>query len=197
MGAHMEKSRDLGSDVRDSGQAAYLITHNKGKEPVIPADVDTPTDDELSSGSSPSLSLSPIKNARDSPKAKSRKRPLRHYAFNNVVSGVSSKVRRETSRRQNQPIQVPGNTLVLPKGAMPPTLPASTMQSVPLVHPTFGKGPMFCMSPTASIRRPNDMLSSPLGQHILDYESPRWFVIPVFATFDGFTDLYDHLIYYN
>ena len=41
------------------------------------------------------------------------------------------------------------------------------------------------------------MLSSPLGQHILDYEPPRGFVIPAFATFDGSTDPYDHMLHYN
>ena len=58
MRAQIEKSRDLGKDVRDSGRAARLIAHNKGKKPIVPDDVDTPVDDELSSGSSPSLSLS-------------------------------------------------------------------------------------------------------------------------------------------
>ena len=53
----MEKSRDLGKDVRDDDQAAYPITRNKGKEPIILNDVDTLADDELSSGNSPSLSL--------------------------------------------------------------------------------------------------------------------------------------------
>ena len=41
------------------------------------------------------------------------------------------------------------------------------------------------------------MLSSPLGQHILDYEIPHGFVIPAFTTFDGSTDPYDHLLHYN
>ena len=39
------------------------IACNKGKKLAVPHDVDIPEDDELSSGSSPSLSLSPIKNA--------------------------------------------------------------------------------------------------------------------------------------
>ena len=42
---------------------------NKGKKPAIPDDVDTPADDELSSSSSPSLSLSLIMNAREGTKA--------------------------------------------------------------------------------------------------------------------------------
>ena len=41
------------------------------------------------------------------------------------------------------------------------------------------------------------MLSSPLGQHILDYEPPRGFVIPPFAMYDGSTDLYDHMLHFN
>ena len=60
----MEKSCDLGNKVWDSGQAAYPITRNKGKEPVIPSDVDTLANDELSLGSSPHLGLSPAKNTR-------------------------------------------------------------------------------------------------------------------------------------
>ena len=59
----IEKSRDLGKDVRDNDQAVHPITHNRRKEPIIPDDVDTLADDELSSGSSPSLSLSQAKNA--------------------------------------------------------------------------------------------------------------------------------------
>ena len=61
--------------MRDSIRVALPIAHNKGKEPVVPDDVDTPVDDELLLGSSPSLSLSPTKNARKNAKAKSRKRP--------------------------------------------------------------------------------------------------------------------------
>ena len=41
------------------------------------------------------------------------------------------------------------------------------------------------------------MLSSPLGQHILDYEPSRKFVIQAFATFDGSTNPYNHMLRYN
>ena len=41
------------------------------------------------------------------------------------------------------------------------------------------------------------MLSSPLGQHILDYESPCGFAILAFTTFDGSADPYDHMLHYN
>ena len=41
------------------------------------------------------------------------------------------------------------------------------------------------------------MLSSSLGQHILNYEPPCGFVISVFTSFDGSTDPYDHMLHYN
>ena len=77
----------------------HLIACNRGKELIIPDDVDTPTDDELSSSSSPYLSLSLAKNARESTKAKSRKRDSHLLAFSNAVSGASSRARREGGRR--------------------------------------------------------------------------------------------------
>ena len=53
------------------------------------------------------------------------------------------------------------------------------------------------MMPAATIRGPDVMLSSPLGQRILDYEPPRRFTIPTFSMFDGSTDPYDHMLHYN
>ena len=97
--AQIEKSCDLGKDVRDSGQAVHPTAHNKGKEPIIHDDVDTPIDDELSSSSSPSLSLSQAKDARGSTKTKSRKRPSHHPTFSDAVSGASRRVRREAGKR--------------------------------------------------------------------------------------------------
>ena len=166
--------------------------------PAVLDDVDTLADDELSSSSSLSLSLSPTNNARKNTKTKSRKRPSHHLAFNDAVSGASRKARKETSRRQNQPVQAPRSALVLPEGTMPPVFPAGMMPQVMFVHPVFGTGPAFYMPPVALIRRPNDMLSLPLGQHIiLDYEAPRGFVIPAFTMFDGSTSPYDHMLHYN
>ena len=80
---------------------------------------------------------------------------------------------------------------------MPSVLPVGTMPPMLLVHPAFGTGPMFYMPPTTLIRRPDDMLSSPLGQHIIYYEPPRGFVILAFTTFDGSVDPYDHMLHYN
>ena len=47
------------------------------------------------------------------------------------------------------------------------------------------------------IRGPYDMLSSPLGQHILDYDPPCRFVIPPFAMYDDSSDPYDHMLHFN
>ena len=47
------------------------------------------------------------------------------------------------------------------------------------------------------VQGPYDMLSSPLGQHILDYKPPRGFVIPPFAMYDGSSDPYDHMLHFN
>ena len=85
MRAYIEKSRNLGKDVQDSGRAAQPIAHDKGKEPIVPKDVDTPADDKLSSGSPLSLSLSSAKNSRESTKTRSCRRPSRHPAFSDLV----------------------------------------------------------------------------------------------------------------
>ena len=87
--------------------------------------------------------------------------------------------------------------LVLPAGTMPPVFPIGMMPPMPLVHPTFCTRPTFYVPYAALIRRLDEMLFSPLGQHILDYEPPRGFVIPTFATFDGYANPYDHMLHYN
>ena len=40
-------------------------------------------------------------------------------------------------------------------------------------------------------------MSSSLGQHILSYEPPHGFAIPLFAMYDGFSDSYDHMLHFN
>ena len=122
----------------------HPIACNRGNESIIPDDVDTPADDELSSGSSPSLSLSLAKNARDSIKARSRKRPSHHPAFNDVVSGISHKAMIEAGRRQNQPDQALGNASVFPADTMPPVLLVGTM---PPVLPVGMMPPMSLVNP--------------------------------------------------
>ena len=152
--AQMEKIHDLRKDVRDGGRAAYPITINKGKKPAILDDVDTLVDDELSLGISSSLSLSSTKNARESTKAKSRKRPSHLPAFSDAVSDASRKVKKETNRRQNQPVQALRNTSVLLEGSMPLVFPIGMTPLIPLVHPAFGTRPTFYMPPVTLIRNP-------------------------------------------
>ena len=78
----------------------HPIACNRGKEHIIPNDVDTPANDELSSGSSPSLNLSPAKNnTQENTKARLRKRPSHHPAISDDVIGASHMARRETGRR--------------------------------------------------------------------------------------------------
>ena len=76
-------------------------------------------------------------------------------------------------------------------------LPSSTLPPVPPFHPTFGAALTFYIPPTSLIRRADDMLSSPIRQHMLDYEPLRGFVIPTFTTFDGSIDPYGHMLHYN
>ena len=92
---------------------------------------------ELSLGSSPSLSLSPTKNARESTKAKLRKRPSHLPALSDAISGASRRARREVGRKQNQPVQAPKNMSVLPEGTMPPILLTGMILSMSFVHPAF------------------------------------------------------------
>ena len=50
--AQVEKIHDLGKkEVQDSIQSRHPTTCNKGKEPIVSDNVDTPADDELSSSS--------------------------------------------------------------------------------------------------------------------------------------------------
>ena len=170
--------------MQDSGRVLHPVPHNRGKEPIILDEADAPADDELSSGSSLPLGLSPPKNTRE----KSRKRTSHCPAFNNVVNGASRRARREAGKGQNQPNRAPDDVSVLPE---------STMASMLFVHQTFGIGPTFYIPPAAPIRGPNDMLSSPLGQRILDYKPPHGFVIPAFSMFAGSIDPYDHMLHYN
>ena len=81
--AQVEKRHDLGEkEVQDSDQARHRTARDKGKELIIPGDVDTPANDELSSGSSPNVS--PTNNSR----ARSCQRHSHCSAFSNVDNGT-------------------------------------------------------------------------------------------------------------
>ena len=97
--AQIKKIYDLGKDAQDSGHNTQSITCDKRKGPIVPDNVNTPADNELSSGSSPSLNLSLAKNTRESIRIRSRKRPSPHHAFSDAISSASRKARREVSRR--------------------------------------------------------------------------------------------------
>ena len=85
--AQVEKKHDLGErDVQDNGLARHLTAHDKGKEPIIPKDVDTLADDELSLGGSPNLST--VKSSR----ARSRQR---HMALHSAMLIMTHSVGQE------------------------------------------------------------------------------------------------------
>ena len=140
-------------------------------------------DDELSIGSSSLPRRSPSPNAV---KAHSRKRPPRRSS--RFISVVRRWVRREPCRDQRSPS--PAHQYVLDQdGGLPP--PVSSM------YPPYGAAPTPQMIIPSTVRGPQDMLSTPLGQHILDYDPPSRFSIPPFAMYDGSSDPYDHMLHYN
>ena len=65
------------------------------------------------------------------------------------------------------------------------------------MHPTFGAAPFPYILASTTVRGPEDMLSSPLGQYILSYEPPRGFIVPSFSMYDGSSDPYDHMLHFN
>ena len=109
------------------------------------------------------------------------------------VSVAKYRTRREPSRGQRLPMAArqyaPNPTEGLP-------------QPLPSIYPPFGAPPpppppAPQMVFTPAVQGPQDMLSTPLGQHILDYNPPRGFSIPPFAMYDGSSDPYDHMLHYN
>ena len=69
--------------------------------------------------------------------------------------------------------------------------------SLPFGYPTFGAIPTPYMPAPTVVQGPEDMLSSPLSQHILSYEPPRGFVLPSFSMYDGSSNPYDHMLHFN
>ena len=157
--SHVEKNLELGKDVRDGD----CVVRNKGKEPIISDDDDAPADDELSSRRSPSTNPPLGRNAQGSTRVKSRRKHSHRPTLSDAISGASNRAREKANKRQNQPLQAPRNASMLPDNMMPP---------MPPMHLTFGVGPTFYAQPTTLIRGPDYMLSSPLGQHILNYKPP-------------------------
>ena len=155
----------------------------KGKEVAALDDINLPTDDELSFGSSPLPRRSPSLNAAE---AQSRKRPPRRSCRS--INVARRRVQREPNRDQRPP--TPAHPFVSDRARGFP-LP------VPSMYPPFGAIPAPQMIFSFAVLGPQDMLSTPLGQHILDYDPPRGFSIPPFAMYDGSSDPYDHMLHFN
>ena len=68
---------------------------------------------------------------------------------------------------------------------------------LPFMYHTFGDVPAPCLVSFTAVRGPEDMLSSPLGHHILCYEPPHGFVILTFSMYDGSSDPYNHMLHFN
>ena len=98
------------------------------------------------------------------------------------------RVWREFSRERRQLEGAPENIPAWLGGATP---------SLPFGYPSFGVAPVSYMPTPTNVRGPEDMLSSPLGQHILSYEPPHGFAIPPFSMNDDSLDPYDHMLHFN
>ena len=127
-------------------------------------------------------------NNGESTRTRLRQRPSSHPAFGDTISGAFCRARREADRRHYRSGHSPRNLSMLPSSMLP---------LVPPVHFAFGTTPTFYIPLITLIRRPDYMLSSPLGQHTLDYKPSSRFVILAFTTFDDLIDPYDHMLHYN
>ena len=78
-----------------------------------------------------------------------------------------------------------------------PTWHKSVAPLFPFVYPTFGDALALYMPASTTVRGPEDVLSSPLGKHILAYKPARSFVIQSFSMYDGSFDPYDHMLHFN
>ena len=175
----LESSRP--ENPKGVSQNEPLTQANKGKEPVLLDHSDHQADDELSSDSSPLPRRSPpLSNAE----AESRKRPP--LQSSRAMSGTRRRIRKEDSRPRSQ--LAPEQMATLFGGTASPFLHARyPSRALPVPHVTL----------YPPVQGPYDMLSSPLGQHILDYEPPHGFVILPFSMYEGSSDLYDHMLHFN
>ena len=155
----------------------------KDKEVATLDNIDLPVNDELSSDSSLLPCRSPPPNAAE---AQYRKRPPRRSSRSISVS--RHRVQREPNRDQRPPT---------PTHQYMPDLAGGFPLPVPSMYPPFGAAPAPRMIFSSVVRGPQNMLSTPLGQHILDYDPPHGFSIPPFAMYDGSSDPYNHMLHYN
>ena len=170
-------------NVRGSNHPAPPVKQNKGKEPIQSEDTDAAANDELSSGSSPLPDTLPPKNNVE---AESRKRPPRRSRRS--VSGMPRRVRMEFSKERHQTERAPEHIPAWLRGTAPP---------LPFGYPAFEMASIPFMPVPTAVWGPQDMMSSPLGQHILSYEPPHGFTIPPFTIYDGSSDPYNHMMHFN
>ena len=185
---HLESSRP--ENPQGVTQNEPLAWANKGKEPILPDHSDHLADDELSSDSFPLPRRSPpLSNAE----AESRKRPPRQSSL--VMSGTRHRMQKKGSRDRPRSYLAPEHIATQFEGTCtpPPPPPPSFLHAryppweLPVPHAAF----------YPPVQGTYNMLSSPLGQHILNYEPPRGFFIPPFSMYDGSSDLYDHMLHFN
>ena len=174
--SHAEKSRGPPCPLPPSRP-------DKGKEAAVLDNIDLPANDELSFDSSPLPRRSPSLNATE---AQSRKSPPRRPSRS--VSTAQRLVRREASRDRRQSEQAHEYVPERLEGVAPP---------VPSMYPPFEVATAPHMFFSFALQGPQHMLSSPLDQHILDYDPPRGFSIPSFAMYDNSSDPYDHMLHFN
>ena len=170
-------------NARGVSHPAPLVKQNKGKEPIRSEDSDAVEDAKLSSGSSPFPYLTPLKSNGE---AELRKRPLRRCSRS--ISNMPRQVRREFSRERRQSERAPKNV---------PAWLGGAASSLRFGYPTVGAALVPYMPAPTTVQGPEDMLSSPLGQHISSYEPPCDFAIPPFAMYAGSSDPYDHMLHFN
>ena len=108
--------------------------------------------------------------------------------FSRAMSGTRQRVRREDNRDGPRSQLAPKHIATRFGGTTSPFLHARY---------SLGAPPRPACSPLSPYQGPYDMLSSPLGQHILDYEPPYGFAIPPFAMYDGSSDPYDQMLHFN
>ena len=166
-----------GKNIRGHTHPAPPVQPSKGKEPILPSNSDPSANDKLSSNSSPLLDLPPPQNNVEAKRRSSQS-----------VSGMLRRIRREVSRDKRY-LKLGLENMPSRQGGMAPPLQ--------FIYHTTGAPPVLHLVSFPAVRGPKDMLSSPLGQHILSYKPPRGFAIPPFAMYDGSVDPYDHMLHFN
>ena len=177
---HLETNQ--AENLQEAPQHVPPTQTNKGKELALPDHSDPSANDELSLGSSPLLRHSPPQSNAE---AESRKRPPRHSS--RAVSDTHHRTRRKANRDRPHSEMAPEHMPTQVGGIAPQFLLAQ--------HP-YGVPPAPNAASYPPVRGPYDMLSFPLGQHILDYEPPRGFFIPPFAMYDSSSNPYDHMLHF-